>query len=99
MIPYEVATRIAAVVTFGDPEIGRDITNVEPPRVDVLCDKKDPICKGEPFPFGSHLTYGTTHFLGDGVKFAVEKINSFTPGPRFTASFRTKPNPVEQPGH
>jgi len=84
-IPLPVASRIAAVVTFGDPQIGRDISNIEPNRVDVLCQKNDPICKGEPIPLGSHLTYGKHHFMKDGIRFAVSRINSFSPGRPYTA--------------
>ncbi|KAJ7143554.1 cutinase [Mycena crocata] len=53
-----VASRVKAVVIFGDPDNGQAVQGVASSKVDVICHVGDDICLGGILILAPHLTYG-----------------------------------------
>jgi cutinase len=53
----DVASRVNAVVLFGDPDDGDTIQGVDPGEVDTYCADTDLICDGVPVVLAAHLSY------------------------------------------
>ncbi|KAI9879814.1 MAG: hypothetical protein M1830_006996 [Pleopsidium flavum] len=56
-IPALVASRVTAVVLFGDPEKGQRLQNISADNVSTFCFVSDLICYGKPIVLPSHLSY------------------------------------------
>jgi len=70
-----VASHIAAVVVFGDPDKGRAIRGISSDKIYTNCASADPICMGIPLPIGAHLQYGTdTAEMAKVVQFVKSHI-------------------------
>ncbi|KAK7041747.1 hypothetical protein VNI00_009036 [Paramarasmius palmivorus] len=69
----EIAARIDAVVTFGDPESHEPVPNLDASKVRVFCHDGDDICKGGIlFMLPPHLTYGTN--TPEAAQFVASKV-------------------------
>ena len=79
-IPVSLASRIAAVVVFGNPlgDLGQTIASLSPvygPKSDSFCNAGDPVCaKG--FNLDAHLAYATDGSAVRGAQFAAEEVNT-----------------------
>jgi len=70
-----VASHIAAVVVFGDPDKGKGIRGIPSDKIYTNCASADPICMGIPLPIGAHLQYGSdTTEMGKVVDFVKAHI-------------------------
>ncbi|KAI4128951.1 MAG: hypothetical protein LQ347_003970 [Umbilicaria vellea] len=56
-ISAQVASRVKAVVVFGDPDQGQALQNISPSIVDSFCFADDFICHGLPIVDTFHLSY------------------------------------------
>jgi cutinase len=82
-IPVSLASRIAAVVVFGNPlgDLGHTIASLSPvygPKSDSFCNAGDPVC-GRGFDLEAHLAYATDGSAVRGAQFAAEEVGA--PGP------------------
>lgn len=82
VIPEELAPRVAAVVTFGDP-LGLREGSIEAQsilygdRARTYCTVGDPVC-GAGFNFLAHLAYPINSTIPDAVTFSAAKVLAAT---------------------
>ncbi|KAI9801888.1 MAG: hypothetical protein M1833_002202 [Piccolia ochrophora] len=56
-LPANLASKVAAVVLFGDPFNGRPLQNVPANKVRTFCHTDDSVCRGSPVISAGHLNY------------------------------------------
>ncbi|ETN38791.1 uncharacterized protein HMPREF1541_06829 [Cyphellophora europaea CBS 101466] len=56
-VSADVASRVAAVALFGDPDNGQPVQGVSSDDVITFCHEDDLICKGAPIVLAAHLSY------------------------------------------
>jgi cutinase len=67
-----IASRVSAVVLFGDPDDGQPIQGVDAANVATFCFEDDLICKGAPIVLGAHLSYALD--AGDAAQFVAARV-------------------------
>jgi len=67
-----VASRINAVVIFGDPDNGQAVSGISSDKVKVICHTGDNICAGGDLILPPHLTYGED--ATSAAQFIVSKL-------------------------
>lgn len=76
-LPGSVTTRVAAIVTYGNPlgALGRTISDASPnygSRTQEFCNQGDPVCGSGTNVF-AHLTYATNGTAIQGARFAAQQ--------------------------
>lgn len=79
-IPASLASRIAAVVVFGNPlgDLSQTIASLSPvygPKSDSFCNAGDPVC-ARGFNLDAHLAYATDGSAVQGAQFAAEQVDA-----------------------
>ena len=62
-LPNSVASRVTAVVMFGDPDMGEPLGKGLDEKTKAFCATGDLICKHEPVILPAHWTYGIVSLL------------------------------------
>ncbi|KAI1004939.1 hypothetical protein K3495_g3280 [Podosphaera aphanis] len=70
-LPPDMASKVKAVVLFGDPLKGTSFKSIDQSKVQTICKPDDDICKGGTLILPAHLSYGQD--ANEAAKFVMDK--------------------------